>query len=153
MALEGALVARVARQLDDAGWRVVVARPSQTRIFFTVNGRRKAPDLVAWRNGELLVLEAKVHASALFREDEGGFSDYWCMQALASQPGLQDQLIERVKPMLRGVADLAASCPRFLCGLLAGQAFSHEQIASAAPLLCLHADAQQGVISGGDALL
>ncbi|MCC4599300.1 hypothetical protein [Xanthomonas melonis] len=81
---ESELVALVAEKFKCNGWMVIVARPSQNRLYFIESsGRRKAPDFVAFKFGRLFIAEAKCRSADLFSMGKGAISDVSSLRELA----------------------------------------------------------------------
>jgi len=132
---EGDLVSGYAAFLRNEGWRVVVTRPSQASIFFTMEGgRRKGPDVVAVKRTVVLSLEAKVRAAGLFRRaPPWHLSDCDVMNALAASEAYQAELLSRVAQRL---GDMDVRLP-VIAGLLAATTFPPEGLEEASQLLCV----------------
>lgn len=93
--------------------------------FHTRKGRRKAPDLVAFRDPLVLVCEAKVSASDLFRPAKAsGESDYDCMVFLVDSHAAQQEVIQNVRSVLNGLQVTHSDVITVAPGLIAGSAFS-----------------------------
>lgn len=124
---ESELVARVAEYLRGNGWVVIVARPSQTKVYFTMsNGKRKAPDLVAWKSGEIMVAEAKCLPSHLFTASGASSSDVDCLLQLKIE-SIWLEFLEVIYRRLR-IMGLDFGGPTCLTlGLIAASGFSAIQ--------------------------
>lgn len=60
--------------------------------FNLPSGRRKAPDLVAYREGRLGIFEAKVRPGALFKRSAGAESDFDAIQCLRADEAAIDAM-------------------------------------------------------------
>jgi Holliday junction resolvase len=100
---EGDLVANFAAQLRQVGWRVVVARPNNTSIWFRLaDGRRKGPDIVAVGHGRVLIAEAKVRSSDLIRTSSSGVSDLAALSEFLNSNEIQREFMEQLRVRVRG---------------------------------------------------
>jgi hypothetical protein len=122
---EGDLVAGFAAFLREHEWTVVVARPNQAAVYFTTEaGGRKGPDVVAYRNGVLLVAEAKVKAESLFVRGGRDISDAEALRLLKDSPSCQTELWIRVRGR---VASKPATAPTILTALVAATPFAEQE--------------------------
>lgn len=92
--------------------------------FYTKLGRRKAPDLVVFRNPVLAVFEAKVKASSLFSSKEEGASDYDCISFFVHSEEAQRQIIRKAIPVLKSLDVKIERDIKVVGGLIAGDDFS-----------------------------
>ena len=82
----GAFAVRLRRER----FHVLAAGANQGAAFrFPVGGRWKAPDLVAERDGQVLVAEGKILARELFKSGPRTFSDFGAMAFVAEDPTAQ----------------------------------------------------------------
>jgi hypothetical protein len=107
-----------------------------TLHFSTTNYRRKAPDVVAYCDGTLVTLEAKVRATALF---SGAESDVFHLHSLLADEVRSNQFVDRAVELLMSMHIVPRDRPRLVCGLLAGNAFSDRQMSDAHDLVCIEA--------------
>ena len=106
---EGEIVSEFAAFLRRREWRVVVARANNASVFFTLlDGRRKAPDIVAYRDRTLLTAEAKPTARAILGTGLRGTSDLECMEFLATSDMAKTELLDKVRPRIGAGVDLTA---------------------------------------------
>jgi hypothetical protein len=109
---------------------------------FPVGGRWKAPDLVAERNGYVLVAEGKIRARELFKSTNRGFSDFTSMNVLAQTPELQALICAEVADRMdtygekRDASKLVVSTGLFA----ADDLFPWRDILSASPVLSFVVD-------------
>jgi hypothetical protein len=113
-----------------------------TLHFATASGRRKAPDVVAYCDETVVLVEAKVRAAALFSGIE---SDLSHLHSLSADPGRCDEFLRKASALLRSMGESGPEEPRLVCALLAGSAFVDEQIAAAEGLACIEAPSDGSV--------
>lgn len=124
---ESELVARVAASLRADGWVVLVARPSQIRFHFTMqNGRRKAPDLIAYKSGGVMVAEAKCVSSQLFSSAAGGYSDFACLSELLIESVYRD-FIATISARLARLGIATTEPLGLTLALISSSGFSEKQ--------------------------
>ena len=94
-----------ARFLETKDFRILACGANQAGHFrfHTSTRRQKAPDLVAFLAPILLVCEAKVRSSELFRKSKVRSSDYELMLELARSQESQIKLETEAKCVLRGL--------------------------------------------------
>jgi hypothetical protein len=131
MTQEGDVVALTAEFLRSSDWTVLVARPNQVRVFFTMPyGRRKGPDLIAVRDDQALAMEAKVKVASLLTGRPT--SDVEAMTFLSGSFDAQNELLSKV------MVDTSAVQVR--AGVVAAEVPSEPTLARVGGLLVFHAD-------------
>jgi hypothetical protein len=84
--------------LRDAGCQVLLARATNTAITFPItNSTRKGPDIIAFREGKLLVLEAKRSLRGLYTAKKNAMSDVDTLLFLESSKSAQKLLIGEIE--------------------------------------------------------
>lgn len=92
----------VANKLRQRGFVILAEGANQGSAFrFQVASRRsKAPDLVAFHNGTLVVMEGKIRARDLFVSRPGTESDFDCLTELAGNPTAHASLMTEAQRRL-----------------------------------------------------
>lgn len=130
---EGCIVSDFAEFLRKKKWHVVVARPNNSSIFFTLpGGKRKAPDIISFRKPYLLVAEAKPTSSRLLESKSGKMSDFDSMLYLFSSREAKSELIERVYPRLN--TDIEMNKVRLQAAVVSGELKDRSQLPLASPV-------------------
>lgn len=133
-------IAEVVQGLRRRNMRILAAGGNQAGLFrfHLPDGRRKAPDVVAVRDALIMVLEAKVQASALLRLVGSSRSDYECMAYLASTPDAQGEIIEEVRRTLATLGIELPGRPQLVAGVVASTDISrYEEFARWPELILL----------------
>jgi hypothetical protein len=115
----------VAEFLIIRGFRILAFGANQAGLFRfpTSSGRHKAPDLVAYLEPILLICEAKVRSSNLFRKPLGRLSDYEYMIELARSPLAHAKLEDESKRVLQALGITPPNVIVIKVGLIAATPF------------------------------
>ena len=116
----------VARFLVIKGYRILAVGANQAGLFrfHTKAGGQKAPDLVAFLDPILLVCEAKIRSSDLFRKSISRESDYECMLGLARSQKQQIKLEDEAQRVLRGLGVAPPNVISIKVGLIGATPFA-----------------------------
>jgi hypothetical protein len=124
------------------GWVVLASGAIQGSFRVILpNGKAKAPDLVAWRAGVLLVGEAKARSGRLFASRDG-LSDFEVIRLLTEDPTTMAQVTQRAEALLvsRGYPRGSVNVVEGL--LIGGSRFADERLRECSDLVCLEATAE-----------
>jgi len=92
------MVHYMAEFLRNVGCQVLLARATNTAITFPISSSfRKGPDIIAFRGGKLLVMEAKPSLKGLYSVGKTGMSDVDTLVFLNSSVLARKHLIESVE--------------------------------------------------------
>jgi hypothetical protein len=135
----------VAEALRQKGFLILAVGGNQAGLFrfHTGAGKRKAPDLVAYREPLLIVGEAKVRASALFTNQGIGESDFMCMDYLSKSMRAQREIIDNVKRVLGTLKLTPPELFTFKTALIAATKFpSHASLKESPDMILLQVNQQ-----------
>jgi hypothetical protein len=121
------------------GWMVLASGAIQGSFRVVLpDGKTKAPDLVAWRAGVLLVGEAKLSSGRLFA-NRYGLSDFEVVRLLKDDPATAAQVMQRAERLLvsRGYPEGSVQVVEGL--LIGGSRFADERLQECSDLVCLEA--------------
>lgn len=99
---EDEVIDAVATELRLRGFTILAEGANQGSAFRfrLASGRYKAPDLVAFHDGTLVVMEGKIRARDLFVSRPGTESDFDCITDLAGNPTAQASLTTEARRRL-----------------------------------------------------
>jgi len=139
---EDDIVQECVLELQRLGWRVLASGAIQGTFRVALsNGTVKAPDMVAFRSGTLLVGEAKQTARGIFKSSQRELSDHEVISAIVTDDATRQRAIGRAESILQaqGVFDAVHTVKGVLA---AGTAFRDMADAVASPdVWCVEVDA------------
>jgi hypothetical protein len=141
---EDDLLEIVALDLRKRGFRVLAVGGNQAGLFrfHTKQRKRKAPDLVAYREPVLIVGEAKVRATALFSMSQAGDTDFGCIEYLSKSLRAQREIIDNVRRVLRTLNVTLPESIFFCTALIAATNFPRNEALEQNPhIMLLQVDA------------
>jgi hypothetical protein len=88
-------------------------------LFKTLDGKRKAPDLVVFKDGLLAIFEAKIRPRNLFAIPTKGLSDFQAMSQAATSSMVQNLLLIEAEERLHACGWTGANPQKLCFGLIA----------------------------------
>jgi hypothetical protein len=133
---------------------IVASGGNQSRVRFRLeDGRFKAPDIVAYGNESIVVLEAKILASGLFLGTyQGGLSDCEVMLSLLTSLVAQESLRTTIGTVLAGRGVEMEADVRIVPGLVSGSPFLPTHLEQAEGLVCIEVQDGQLTLAQGAAV-